>query len=509
MGKLLKILLVLSALAVVGFFVVDWYINTSDSREASRVAFNENCADCHGSDLSGTSSGPALVDTRLQGGDTSEALIASILKAHNQGPTPDWEESLSNTMIKALALFVSERRQQFPSTSQSYETFNTDQSVDSKYYKLRSELVTHLASRPYSMAALPDGRFLVAEKTRGLSIIDADGQQGELIKGTPKVWKELLSFSNMQFVLGTMLDIALHPEYESNGWIYLSHADRCQLDCGLPWPVSMVKVVRGRIKNGEWVDNEEIWSVPYDFYTVAPDNVACGRLAFDKDNFLYITVGGKWTYDNLHKMDTPYGKIHRVKDDGSEPEDNPFWEAKDKRAEPSTKHTVWSYGHRTTQGLAAHPITGEIWSTEMGPRGGDEINKIERKGNYGWPLYTNGLDYNSTPVTIGKDLGLDFPIEETVLPVVDFTPAPALSNLNFHHGNVFKLWNNDLLVGSLKAQTLYRMRVLNGKLIEEEKLFSDMGRIRDIEMGADGNLYVVIEHGKIGSLIRISPESNE
>lgn len=505
MGKFIKILVLLAVIGALGIAGVKWYMETADSREVSRVAFNEYCADCHANDLSGTAKGPALIGVRLQGGDSSEGLIASIIKAHHKGEAPPWQEELSNTMIKALALFISERRQQFPTTFKSYETTNTDQQVSSQYYSFRSELVTELTSRPYSMAALPDGRFLIAEKTRGLSIVDQAGQQGELIKDTPKVWKELLSFSNMQFVLGTMLDIALHPDYESNGWVYLSHADRCQLDCGLPWPVSMVKVVRGRIKNGAWVDNEVIWSVPYDFYTVAPDNVACGRLAFDKENHLYITVGGKWTYDNLHKMDTPYGKIHRVKDDGSVPEDNPFWQHEKVRANPSTQHTVWSYGHRTTQGLASHPRSGEIWSTEMGPRGGDEVNRIERGGNYGWPLYTNGLDYDSTPITIGKDLGLDFPIEETVLPIVDFTPAPAVSNLTFHHGDKFPLWEDDLLMGSLKAQTLYRLRIKAGKLIEQEKLLTDLGRIRDVEMGADGFVYVVIEHGDKGSLVRLSP----
>ena len=142
----------------------------------------------------------------------------------------------------------------------------------------------------------------------------------------------------------------------------------------------------------------------------------------------------------------------------------------------------------------------------MGPRGGDEVNKIIAGGNYGWPLYTYGLDYDSTEISIGKDLGLDFPIEETVLPVVDFTPAPALSNLTFHNGDRFPDWGNDILIGSLKALTVYRLRIKDGQLLEQEKLVTELGRIRDIEMGADGLVYIAIEHGDTGSIIRLVPE---
>ena len=147
----------------------------------------------------------------------------------------------------------------------------------------------------------------------------------------------------------------------------------------------------------------------------------------------------------------------------------PFVEA-EKRDHASTRHTVWSIGHRTGQGLAGHPQTGAIWNSEMGPRGGDEINLIQGGGNYGWPLYTNGLDYNGEWVTIGADLGLDFPIAETVLPAVDFTPAPALSDLMFI--SIEAEWNGDALVGSLKAGTLYRVRIENGASVSRKDYWS-------------------------------------
>ena len=233
--------------------------------------------------------------------------------------------------------------------------------------------------------------------------------------------------------------------------------------------------------------------------------MAAGRLAFDTDNYLYISIGGKNTYDKLHNLDTPFGKIHRVRDDGSVPSDNPFFVEAEKRDHASTRHTVWSIGHRTGQGLAGHPQTGAIWNSEMGPRGGDEINLIQGGGNYGWPLYTNGLDYNGEWVTIGADLGLDFPIAETVLPAVDFTPAPALSDLTFYQGTAFPEWNGDALVGSLKAGTLYRVRIENGASVESERLLVNFGRMRDVATGADGAVYVALEHNENGSIWRLSP----
>ncbi len=228
--------------------------------------------------------------------------------------------------------------------------------------------------------------------------------------------------------------------------------------------------------------------------------------AFDGKGHVYVSIGGKHSYDRLHDLNTPYGKIHRVRDDGTVPQDNPFWVPENDRTESSTIHTVWSYGHRTGQGLDGHPITGEIWNTEMGPRGGDEVNLIAAGGNYGWPLYTFGLDYDGERVTIGEELGLNFPIESTVLPAVDLTPAPPVSNFTFHDGQAFTGWKHDLLIGTLKASTLYRMRFEDGKLVEQEKLRADFGRIRDVEMGGDGLVYVLLEHNETGSLWRLVPQ---
>lgn len=506
MKRWVKILLGMLALVILLGAFGYCYMATRASREPSLIAWNENCASCHGAKLEGTSEGPALVGAPLKHGSSVAELMENIGDGIPGTTDHDFSDRFTPQLTKALALFIIERREDYPTIEASYGLEPQDNRlIQSQYHDFRLEKVATLRSRPYSLAALPSGEILVAEKTRGLSLVDTEGNQGPLIEGTPEVWDTLLSFEGAWVNLGTVLDVALHPDYAENGWIYLSHTDRCQWSCGWPIPATMVRVIRGRISNGKWVDEQLIWSVHEDHYTPVPDGVAAGRIAFDGQGHLYISIGGKNTYDKLHQLDTPFGKVHRVRDDGTAPRDNPFWKPAEERSEGSTAHTVWSYGHRTGQGLNGHPVTGEIWNTEMGPRGGDEINLITGGGNYGWPLYTNGLDYDGEEVPIGKDLGLDFPIEDTVLPVVDFTPAPAVSNFTFHNGSRFPQWENDLLVGSLKASALYRVRVSGGEFVEMEKLFAGFGRIRDVAMGADGLVYLVIEHNDNGSLWRMVP----
>lgn len=507
MKKRYKILIGLAVLVILGIIFGYWYVSTADSREVSFVAWNENCASCHGKALEGTKLGSALVDVNLKHGDSLEELMTVIAKGVPRTTMEGWDEKLSPKKIKLLAIYISEHRQKFPSTAVSYtKEPRENRSIKSKHHDFKLERVATLKSRPYSLAPMPDGNILIAEKVRGLSIVNQKGEQSPLINGTPELWGLTISAGGSWFNLGTVLDVELHPQYKQNGWIYLSHTDRCTSLCGWVAPGTMVRVVRGRIREGKWVDQEVIWSVHKDHYTPVPDAVAAGRLAFDGRGYLYISIGGKNTYDKLHDLNTPFGKIHRVRDDGNVPKDNPFWIAPEDRPEASTKHTVWSYGHRTGQGLDGHPDNGEIWNTEMGPRGGDEINHILSGQNYGWPLFTNGLDYNGDEVAIGKDLGFDFAIEDTVLPAVDFTPAPAISNFTFHSGTQFPNWNNDLLVGTLKASTLYRVRLENGKLVEQEKLITDFGRIRDVAMSADGLIYIVLEHNENGSLWRLIPD---
>ncbi|MEM7361062.1 MAG: PQQ-dependent sugar dehydrogenase [Pseudomonadota bacterium] len=503
-----KVTVIVVTILILALIIGFYLFSTRDSREPSFVAWNKHCSSCHGADMDGSAEGLGLLAAKLKFGDTIPELIDVIRKGVDGSQMPGYASKLDPTLIKALALYISERRQRFPTTRDSYrKTDLNDRIVQSHHHDFHLERIVELESRPYSVVHMPDETLLVAEKTRGLSLVDTEGVQSPVIVGTPRVWDAALRFEGSWLNWGTVLDVALHPNYAENGWIYLSHTDRCQLSCGWPLPATMVRVVRGRIKDGTWVDQEIIWSVHKDHYTPVPDAVAAGRLAFDGEGHVYVSIGGKNTYSKLHDLNTPYGKVHRVKDEGSIPTDNPFYEPEEDRPESSTIHTVWSYGHRTGQGLDGHPVSGEIWNTEMGPRGGDEVNRIQGGKNYGWPLFTNGLDYNGEEVSIGKDLGLDFKLADTVLPVVDFTPAPAISNFTFHNGNAFSAWADDLLIGTLKAKTLYRVRLSGDEVLETEKLITDFGRIRDVTMGGDGFIYLAIEHDENGSLWRLRPRT--
>jgi glucose/arabinose dehydrogenase len=304
---------------------------------------------------------------------------------------------------------------------------------------------------------------------------------------------------------GWMMEVALHPDYEENGWIYIHYGDRCE-DCNdasrkSGRPVSMNTIVRGRIKDGQWIDEETIWQVEHSSYTLQFDMAAGGRIALDDTGHVFFSVGfkGPLTYTGIQDLSQPYGKIHRVHDDGRIPEDNPY------AGDPDVMGSVWSYGHRSQQGLEFDRTTGELWSTEMGPRGGDELNLIRPGLNYGWPLVSKGLNYDGTPVEYGKHLGIKFDPDDLVEPLVDWTPSPAVSSFIIYEGDDFPKWHRNLIVGTLKARELYRLELKGNEVVHSETLLTNLARIRDIETGPDGTIYLLLEHGSGGKIMRLVP----
>ncbi len=264
----------------------------------------------------------------------------------------------------------------------------------------------------------------------------------------------------------------------------------------------MNRLIRGRIRDGAWVDQEIIWQADIDSYTNTTDLAAGGRIAFDDDGHVYISIGMKDTLDfmGIQDLGLPYGKIHRVRDDGTIPPDNPFTDTPDALA------TTWTYGHRSTQGLEFNARTGDLWNTEMGPRGGDEINRLVRGGNYGWPIFTTGVNYDGRPVDVADKLGVELAREDAVFPVVDMTPAPAISSFIFYDGQEFPGWRGNMIVGTLRATDLLRMEVVDDEVVHTEVLLEDLARFRDIETGPTGKLYVLLEHATGGQIIRIAPD---
>ena len=315
------------------------------------LAYEEHCSVCHGENMEGTGQGTPLVGIDFRHGESVEEISASIANGFPAQGMPGWSGILPETEIRKLALYVSERRSdiEFLEYGVGVSLAVPEGTVSSALHDFRIETFAEaLDPLPYSLAPLPDGGFLLTEKKRGLSIVSADGVQSPLVEGTPTAHADSvdLPFTGLEFGTGWLLDVATHPDYLDNGWVYLHFGDRCT-DCNaVGGVVSMNKVVRGRIDGGRWVDEETVWSVPIEDYTAQTDMTAGGRLCFDEEH-LYISVGvkGPFNYYGIQDLAKPYGKIHRVHHDGGVPADNPFVDV------AGARPTTWTYGHRSPQGL--------------------------------------------------------------------------------------------------------------------------------------------------------------
>jgi glucose/arabinose dehydrogenase/cytochrome c5 len=495
---------------LIGIALAGLAANANAQQDPFVKVYNENCSVCHGENLEGAAQGTPLVGIDFRHGDSIAEITKSIADGVPETTMPAWSETLTAAQIQNLAIYISERRANLAYTDFKIATplVIPDGVIKSEAHDFEIETVaTGLDPLPFSIAPLADGSILLTEKTRGLSIISPDGVQSELIRGAPQAYDDGFEVPGilLTYGLGWILDVAPHPDYEENGWIYLHYGDRCsgcnEASRTSGRPVSMNKLVRGRIENGEWIDEEVIWSADIATYTMMPDMGAGGRIAFDDAGHVFISIGIKGLGEQVGVQDLslPYGKIHRMNDDGSIPADNPF------RDVAGAMPTIWTYGHRSPQGLEFDAQTGQLWETEMGQRGGDEVNHLLPGKNYGWPLYSLGLKYDSTPVDYGKELGIEFDLEDVEQPVVDLTPSPAVSSFVFYDGEAFPEWRHNLIVGTLKATELYRMVVEDGRVVHREVLLEGFGRIRDVANGPDGAIYLLIEHASGAQIVRLVP----
>ena len=506
-------LLALSPLASVAQGIdpatIDWEkLSKIPMRDLFIKQYNKDCAGCHGEDLRGVTLGPPLVGVDLKYGDSVEQIAAIISAGVPGTEMPGWGETKTASQIWNLALYVAEQRQgtTILDKNDGIAVNVPDAPVQTEKARFSVELVAEgLDAMPFSIAPLPDGSILLSERMRGLRIVNPDGSLSDYIEGTPAVYDDSGLFLGQVQGLGWMLDVAPHPDYANNGWIYIHHTDRCD-DCNevsrkSGRPVSMNRLVRGRIRDGQWVDEEIIWQADYASYSNTSDLAAGGRLAFDDSGHVYISVGIKDTLDVLGTQDMlkPYGKIHRVRDDGTVPEDNPFYTSED------ALETIYTLGHRSSQGLEFDPVSGELWESEMGPRGGDELNRLVSGGNYGWPAFTTGVNYDGRPVKSAKKLGIDLAEEDAIFPVAEWTPAVAISSFIFYAGDEFPGWNGNIIAGTLRATDLLRMEIADGEVVHTEVLLEDLARFRDIEQGPNGELYVLLENKAGSMIVRLTP----
>ena len=435
--------------------------------------YSSQCAVCHGEQMEGAAQGVALIG-ELTGGTSVDEIAASIAAGSPDNGMPAWQETMGEAEIRQLAIYIAETR-----AGTTFRDFKVDALVvpggvvATSKHSFRLEVVAEDIGRyPYSIAPLPDGQILYSEKTQGVMIIGPDGAKSGLIEGAPLGHPMDFARDQIQFGTGYVMDVALHPDFADNGWIYVHFGDRCD-DCLVMTPrgprmQSMNKLVRGRIEGGAWVDEEVIWAAEREHYTESTEMASGGRIAFDPAGYVFISIGMKAGYDGIQDLRFPYGKIHRVHDDGRIPEDNPFVDEADAYA------STWTLGHRSPQGLEFDVEGGVLWQAEMGPRGGDEVNRLEPGRNYGWPWFSKGVHYNG--LEVGHDRPETISIDDIEQPIVDFTPGPAVSSLVAYRGDAFPRWRGDLLVGTLKGTTLYRVAVVDGVEQEREPILGPLAR---------------------------------
>ncbi|MCW8981003.1 MAG: PQQ-dependent sugar dehydrogenase [Altibacter sp.] len=336
------------------------------------------------------------------------------------------------------------------------------------------EAVVEGLSNPWGMTWLPDGSMLITEKS-GELIHYKDGQKTS-VANVPEVYNR---------GQGGLLDIELHPSYTDNGWIYITYASSEGEGEG-----GNTALIRCKLEDNALVSIEKL-------YKATPNSTRGqhfgSRIEFDDQGYVYFSIGDRGDRDtNPQDITLDGGKIYRLHDDGRIPDDNPFADQAD------AIKAIYTYGNRNPQGMDKHPETGAIWMHEHGPKGGDEINIVEKGANYGWPVVSYGINYSGTKFT-----------DETsrpgmVQPVYYWVPSIAPCGMTFVTGNRYPDWKGHLLVGSLKFNYVELLRLQGDKVVDREKVAEDVGRVRNVKQGPDGYIYIAIEGEGI---VKIQPNN--
>ena len=465
-----KNLYLLLGLALVIVQVVHSCKNMPRAAQARDAATNYRmfCAGCHGDNLEKFAAKQWM----------EEAGTASVERSIKDGildiGMPAFAKTFSDKEIKELAIYV---KQGIPADRTLLKPAVTaDGMVKSEEYNLVIDTVVTGLEVPWGLAFLPNGDLLISER-KGTLHTFSNGKLSAPIQGLPPI---------MAFGQGGLMDIALHPDYDKNGWIYFTYS---ALDTKSDRRMGNTNVMRARLQGNKLVDVQ----VLFEGTPVTDRGHHFGsKLAFDGKGHLYFGIGDRGQhFDFPQKLDNSNGKIHRINDDGTIPTDNPFYNT------PGAIKSIYSYGHRNPQGTVVHPVTGDVWETEHGPMGGDELNRIKPGLNYGWPVISYGINYDGTILTeLTEKEGME-------QPVLQWTPSIAACGMTFVTGDRFKKWENNILVGSLRFDYVERV-VLNGhKVARTEKLVEGLGRVRNVVMSPDGLVYVGVEEP--GMILRLVP----
>lgn len=440
--------------------------------------YMKHCADCHGARFQGGNA-QSLVDGIWQHGGGEEAIARNIREGIDHLGMPAYGDELSGEQITALTTFLLESERK--AIEQRSRIPDTLQTLD---YEIQVEIYAEGLEIPWGLAFLDEKTALVTERPGRLRIIQNGQLDPDPVSGTPEVVAE---------GQGGLLAVAFDPDYkeEGNQWVYLAYSHGLDPEPNGKRPPAMTRVVRGRINGNNWVDEQVLFEAPHDTYRTTRHHFGT-RLVFDKDKVLHFSIGDRGRGADAQDLSKPNGKIHRILRDGGIPQNNPF------RLRKDVMDSIYAYGVRNPQGLAFHPETDQLWEAEHGPKGGDEINLILPGRNYGWPVITYGINYNDTIITdIVRKEGME-------QPVWYWRPSTALCAIDFYSGDLFPKWNNKLLAGALRNEDVRLLDIEKDRVMHEEIILKDAGRVRDVVCGPDGAIYVVLNEP--GTILRLAPK---
>lgn len=464
---------------------------TTAQQKPGATLYERNCISCHGPDMEGTGLGPALSTSQYRYGGQREDIVRIIRNGIASQGMPGFSDTLTDREINALADFLPVRVGEPEPDPETVEAEAAQQprefdavpgTVDTLDYAVSVEVFAEGFDTPWAMEFLDANTALVSDRIGQLRVIKGGELQEDPVAGIPDVFVHPHIWNQ-----GGLLDIAVDPGYAENGWIYLAYSHQLS-GSGIAEDdrlLSMTRLVRGRIRDNQWTDQQVLFAGDPSVYG-EPFAHYGGRMAFDPQGRLYFSIGDRGVRDQAREPGYPTGKIHRIMPDGSIPRENPL------RGQDQAIASIFSLGHRNPQGMATEPATGRIWSTEHGPRGGDELNIIRRGGDYGWPVVTHGINYDGTLLTPHTRA------DGVEQPAYYWRPSIGVSGMTFYDGDEFPLWQGKILVSALSQRNLRLLTIDGDRVQHEEIILKTEGRIYEPKVGPDGAIYVIMnDPGKI------------
>ena len=440
-----------------------------DPFESAKKIYSATCASCHGQQMQ------MFVDRKWKHGTTDDSLAMSITNGYLEGGMPSFDTIYSEVQIKELVAYIQDGISKTGEFTFE-DPFNPDTTFNDGGISYTLELITDSVDVPWGYVFLPDNSMIINDKDGDMYHRDPNGT--------------LTSISNAPKVVnkgqGGLLDIELDPDYTSNGLLYISYS-KGKMDGDKE--LITTAVIRAKYENHSLTDVHEILEAqPY----LSTRHHYGGRLEFDKDGYLFVSVGDRGKRDdNPQSLANHCGKIHRINSDGSIPEDNPFVDTLD------AVKSIWSYGHRNPQGLVYDAKTNTLWEHEHGPRGGDELNIIRKGDNYGWPLASFGINYNGTTFTNKTE------IEGMTNSEKYWVPSIAPCGMAQVTSDKYPEWKGDILVGSLRFRYIAKVALEKNKAGADVPLVKNVGRVRNVKLDREGYIYVSTENP--GAIYKLLP----